>query len=153
MCSSDLNQGAVSIAGLRGDALANAILKATTKAIRRVVLAHCGLGILDETETETIPTAQKVSLNIEQPASTAPSIANLPEDDFTLEEPSIDDSPYKIWVPNLEEPYELCPDMEAYKQAMFELCDKIINNTKLTNEEKDAKLISLRARKIGRAHV
>ena len=140
------NQGAVSIAGLRGDALANAILKATTKAIRRVVLAHCGLGILDETETETIPTAQKVSLNIEQPASTAPSIANLPEDDFTLEEPSIDDSPYKIWVPNLEEPYELCPDMEAYKQAMFELCDKIINNTKLTNEEKDAKLISLRAR-------
>jgi hypothetical protein len=52
------NQGAVAIAHLKGDALANAVLKATTKAIRRAVLAHCGLGMLDETEAETIPNAR-----------------------------------------------------------------------------------------------
>lgn len=52
------NMGAVPVAGLKGEAKANAMLKATTKAIRRAVLAHCGLGMLDETEAETIPGAK-----------------------------------------------------------------------------------------------
>jgi hypothetical protein len=56
------NQGAVSVGNARGDALANAILKSTTKAIRRAVLAHCGLGMMDETEVETIPGARTVPL-------------------------------------------------------------------------------------------
>lgn len=47
--------GAVSIIGLKGDALANAVMKAETKAKRRVTLSICGLGMLDETELETIP--------------------------------------------------------------------------------------------------
>jgi hypothetical protein len=34
------NQGAVAIGHLKADALANAVLKATTKAIRRAVLSH-----------------------------------------------------------------------------------------------------------------
>lgn len=50
----DVATGAVSVAGLRGDALANAVMKAETKAKRRVTLSICGLGMLDETETETI---------------------------------------------------------------------------------------------------
>jgi hypothetical protein len=37
-----------------GDTLANALMKAVTKAKRRAVLAFCGLGMLDETEIETI---------------------------------------------------------------------------------------------------
>lgn len=48
----DTDMGAVSIKGLQGDALCNAMLKATTKAKRRVTLAICGLGFLDETEVE-----------------------------------------------------------------------------------------------------
>lgn len=51
------NVGAVGIGNAKGDALANALMKARTKAIRRTVLAHCGLGMLDETEVETIPGA------------------------------------------------------------------------------------------------
>jgi hypothetical protein len=51
------NMGAVPVEGLKGDAKANAMLKATTKAIRRSVLAHMGLGMMDETEVETIPGA------------------------------------------------------------------------------------------------
>lgn len=47
--------GAVSVAGLKGDGLANAIMKAETKAKRRATLSICGLGMLDETEVETIP--------------------------------------------------------------------------------------------------
>lgn len=59
------NQGAVAIGAARGDALANGILKSTTKAIRRAVLAHCGLGMMDEMEVETIPGAQRVAPSIQ----------------------------------------------------------------------------------------
>lgn len=51
----DSDMGIVDITGLRGDKLANAKLKAVTKAKRRVTLSICGLGLLDETEVETIP--------------------------------------------------------------------------------------------------
>lgn len=47
--------GVVSIAGLKGEARANAMMKAETKAKRRVTLSICGLGMLDETEVESIP--------------------------------------------------------------------------------------------------
>jgi len=57
----DLEVGVVSVAGLRGDALANAEMKALTKAKRRLTLSLAGLGWLDETETESIPGAQRVS--------------------------------------------------------------------------------------------
>jgi hypothetical protein len=52
--------GAVPIAGLKGEALANAMLKAVTKAKRRATLSLCGLGWLDETEIQSIPEAQPV---------------------------------------------------------------------------------------------
>lgn len=51
----DESVGAVAIEGLKGDALANALMKAETKSKRRVTLSICGLGMLDETEIETIP--------------------------------------------------------------------------------------------------
>lgn len=56
----DVASGAVCLTGLRGDNLANAYLKAETKAKRRLTLSICGLGMLDETEVETIPAAKKV---------------------------------------------------------------------------------------------
>ena len=54
----DEDIGAVTIANLKGDALCNAMMKAETKAKRRVTLSICGLGMLDETEIETIPGAK-----------------------------------------------------------------------------------------------
>lgn len=56
----DESIGAVNIQGLKGDALANAMMKAETKAKRRVTLSICGLGMTDETEVETIPGANRV---------------------------------------------------------------------------------------------
>lgn len=52
--------GAVYIGGLKGDALANAMMKAETKAKRRLTLSLAGLGFLDETEVGTIPDARVV---------------------------------------------------------------------------------------------
>jgi hypothetical protein len=57
----DASKGAVTITGLKGDALANALMKAETKAKRRATLSICGLGfVLDETEIETVPAEAKV---------------------------------------------------------------------------------------------
>lgn len=61
----DESTGAVNIGNLKGEAKANAIMKAETKAKRRVTLSICGLGWCDETEIETIPDAKKIPVNIE----------------------------------------------------------------------------------------
>ena len=58
----DISTGAVNIEGMKGDLLANALMKAETKAKRRVTLSICGLGMLDETEMETISDAHKVTV-------------------------------------------------------------------------------------------
>lgn len=50
----DIGTGVVPLGNLAGDALANALMKAETKAKRRATLSLCGLGMLDETEIETI---------------------------------------------------------------------------------------------------
>lgn len=51
----DESTGAVAIENLKGEARANAMMKAETKAKRRVTLSISGLGMLDETEVETVP--------------------------------------------------------------------------------------------------
>jgi hypothetical protein len=53
----DSDVGVVPLGQLQGEAKANAIMKAITKAKRRVTLSICGLGMLDETEIESIPQA------------------------------------------------------------------------------------------------
>jgi hypothetical protein len=61
--------GAVSVEGVKGDQLCNAYMKAVTKAKRRAVLSLCGLGMMDETEIETVPNAVPLVVPIiEHPA-------------------------------------------------------------------------------------
>lgn len=67
----DESIGAVSIDGLKGEARANALMKAETKAKRRVTLSIAGLGMLDETEVETIPTAVSVVASTAAPKAEA----------------------------------------------------------------------------------
>jgi len=55
----DQATGAVNIANLKGESLANAMMKAETKAKRRVTLSLCGLGLIDETEVEDIQRAER----------------------------------------------------------------------------------------------
>jgi len=59
----DESIGAVSIGNLKGDALANGLMKAETKAKRRVTLSIVGLGWLDETEIGTIPSAEPIAVD------------------------------------------------------------------------------------------
>ena len=69
----DKSTGAVNIAGLSGEKLANAMMKAETKAKRRVTLSICGLGVLDETEVDTLREMGDASdFNQEQPERKPP---------------------------------------------------------------------------------
>lgn len=77
----DVASGAVDLSRKSGEALANAYMKAETKAKRRVTLSMGGLGWLDETEVADIPNgaAEPVSYQeAEQPAQLEESTAKQP---------------------------------------------------------------------------
>lgn len=59
---SDESIGAVAIGGLKGNDLANALMKAESKSKRRATLSLVGLSMLDETEIETIKDARRVTV-------------------------------------------------------------------------------------------
>lgn len=62
----DSDVGVVSKTDMGGN-FGNSLMKAITKAKRRVTLSICGLGMLDETEVETIPDAQIVAVESAKP--------------------------------------------------------------------------------------
>jgi len=59
----DESTGAVVIGHLKGEAKANAIMKAETKAKRRVTLSICGMGWTDESEIDSIPNAKPIDVD------------------------------------------------------------------------------------------
>lgn len=61
---SDESIGAVPLENLKGEAKANAMMKAETKAKRRVTLSISGLGMLDETEIDSIADAKRPTESI-----------------------------------------------------------------------------------------
>jgi len=122
------NQGAVSVGSARGDALANAILKATTKAIRRAVLAHCGLGMLDETEVETIPGAVRAAPIVETQEVQA------------IEQPVVG---IVFMVPGAKEPYAKYANNEDWVDGFLTMVDKINDSKKFSIADKFAKIEAL----------
>lgn len=79
----DSSTGVVSVAGLKGEALANALMKAETKAKRRVTLSICGLNMLDESEVESIP--REVVQQVSQPAPAPQEATKNIFDDETID--------------------------------------------------------------------
>lgn len=61
----DMATGAVPYGNLRGEARANAIMKAETKSKRRLTLSLAGLGWLDEVEVESIEETDTVNVDHE----------------------------------------------------------------------------------------
>lgn len=133
------NQGAVDVSSLQGERLANAILKATTKAIRRSVLAHCGLGMLDETEVETIPEARRESIVVTQdPAPIASE--ELPQDQvYEVPEQGI-----VFMVPGVKEAYDKLPNDEEWVAAYIAMIERIATSKKFNMDEKKEKIAALR---------
>lgn len=84
----DESTGAVVIGHLKGEAKANAIMKAETKAKRRVTLSISGLGWTDESETDSIPGAKKVDVDMK----TGELLTDSPKKQITVE--TIEISPF-----------------------------------------------------------
>lgn len=61
----DEDMAVVSVKGLQGEALSNAMMKCTTKAKRRVTLSICGLGMLDESEVRSAIEAEALAVSPE----------------------------------------------------------------------------------------
>jgi hypothetical protein len=104
---SDEDLGAVAFPDtLKGEARANAELKAVTKAKRRATLSICGLGWLDETEIEEIPASAK------RPGPPAPNVMLPPHDQATGE--VIEDSSHvPATEPAASSPPSRAPDEAA----------------------------------------
>lgn len=90
----DEDFGIVSLGSLKGEAAANAVLKAVTKAKRRVTLSLSGLGWLDETEVEDIPASAKAPAH---PVS-GPKPAQPPKVAAPVNPETGDVSPHGIYV-------------------------------------------------------
>jgi hypothetical protein len=77
----DESLGAVPVGNLKGDALANALMKCETKAKRRVTLSLAGLGWLDESELATIP-----AVRTGEPTGEPGDVPPPPADRLTLDQ-------------------------------------------------------------------
>jgi hypothetical protein len=88
-------QGLGTYKPLRGDALANAMMKAETKAKRRVTLSICGLGMMDETEIETTPAIKVVVSETGEilPAPATPQATKAPQESAPASEPTTTGEP------------------------------------------------------------
>ena len=83
---SDAATGAVSLSGSHGQARADLMMKAETKAKRRVTLSLCGLGMLDESEVEIPAGAQRVTEVVEATRTIAVGIAGIAKPETITEQ-------------------------------------------------------------------
>ena len=128
----DEDFGAVQIAGLRGEAKANAYAKAVTKAKRRVTLSICGLGWMTDAEIDSIPGAerQKPDLDGMFPETEAPSSPQNGAKDTQIpvvpEESKAPDKATEAPPPGLtlylgEETYQMDNAKEFYEEYLKQL--------------------------------
>jgi len=89
----DSDIGVVSKTDMQGN-FGNSLMKSVTKAKRRVTLSICGLGMLDETEVETIPHA---TLHQHQPKPVQPQAA-LPAGGQQQSPPADDLKPGAVYM-------------------------------------------------------
>lgn len=82
----DESTGVVSLLNLKGEALANALMKAETKAKRRVTLSICGLGWLDESEVDSVPEARRVNVDTTTGEIIDTEPVEQPSEQFTCED-------------------------------------------------------------------
>ena len=134
----DESTGAVPLGNLKGDALANALMKAETKAKRRVTLSITGLGWLDETELDTVSQGPRGVPQLEEPLAeghpTADQISSLVEGVPQLEEPLAEGHPTADQISSLVEMARACGvDLLSFGRHVRQLMD-LPAETKITRK-------------------
>ena len=151
----DEDFGAVQIAGLRGEAKANAYAKAVTKAKRRVTLSICGLGWMTDAEIDSIPGAerQKPDLDGMFPETEAPSSPQNGAKDTQIpvvpEESKAPDKATEAPPPGLtlylgDESYQMDNAKEFYEEYLKQL-KHIAENDEYPSRERMTQLKALEA--------
>jgi hypothetical protein len=98
----DESIGAKSIANLKGEARANAMMTAETKAKRRVTLSICGLGMLDESEVaDDIPASPDPDPPIPPPPAAGPWVHVLEVREAPTRNPKV--TMYRVTLSSGEE--------------------------------------------------
>jgi hypothetical protein len=100
--------GCVGIGGLNDEALANAIMKCHTKALRRGTLSFCGLGFLDEIEVASVQEAA-ASPGVGSPRRMIPRITPSPQPAGGTAKPII--------IPGVEIPNDPATPKDANKKV------------------------------------
>jgi hypothetical protein len=99
----DEDLGAVALEGLKGKDRANAIMRAITKAKRRVTLSILGLGLTDESEVEDIPNAVPIEVDEQTGEIKAPMQGPpMPEHPAEVAYTNVDEE-RKAWLARITE--------------------------------------------------
>jgi hypothetical protein len=128
----DEEVGVVNLAGLQGDARANAVMKALTKAKRRVTLSICGLGWLDETEVESVADAEPPRAGeAAYPTRNEPTEPGERSDaSFSLADSGVPEAGQSGWTAEVVEDFLRRIDLADNAAKLFEVKQAI---TALTN--------------------
>ena len=143
----DEDMGFAKIAGLKGEMLGNAMLKATTKAKRRVTLSMCGLGMLDEDEIASIPDDTGSGRGKKEFVSSPTAKSEILKESLTEETPT---EPVQILTPpvtkdssdkayeeaerQLDEAFAFCKDQDVHDRIINHLNDAKYDETREINE-------------------
>lgn len=155
--------GAVAIGGLKGEMLANGLMKGETKAKRRATLALLGLGMLDESELDTItpsriervapyqvgidaePSIDHLSKKMLARTDAEPSEPNHEAAAQTEEENAVEDERIRLQNRLLQEIQTLRDLGISHSEAQRQM-ERVTGKSKradLTNEETDKAITSL----------
>jgi len=107
----DEDVGAVNIRGLNGDKLANALMKAETKAKRRVTLAICGLAKIDESEVETIKGAVVFDPSLELDSYSPAGVSQLEKETPKTTKPKPKQKEVEVEIEEPKEVIEVEPEV------------------------------------------
>lgn len=118
------------ITGLSGSNLANALMKAETKAKRRVTLSICSLGMIDESEWETVESAIPVQVDFDQPKKIAENLekAKLEDEKRESNKPVLNMAPVDMsLLKRLSEKMELIQvksnDIKSVCEQLWQVSD------------------------------
>ena len=127
----DESIGAVTIGNLKGDAKANAIMKAETKAKRRVTLSISGMGWTDESEIESIPGAKSIEINL----NTGEILENKESNKTINITPPANNAPPAPLKITAQQAYDL--------KMILEECDESFRNRVMSYVQKQCKSLDL----------
>lgn len=121
----DEDMGSVNLKGLSGEALGNAMMKAITKAKRRVTLSICGLGMLDEMETETIKDAKVIEdktasagSDNKQNSEIATTPPTPPQENIVINHAIPEPPEQRFYTQEQVDTYKLTFKFNAFKEGM-----------------------------------